>query len=102
MWLQRCVLTLRGALPGAGNGIASLRDATKGSYNADSQKWRSNDALREYLASGVDETRVTVQSSTHDFHVSKRLKLLNTKDLHFLQSGTVLPPGVTRTKAFKL
>lgn len=74
MWLQCCLLTLWGALPGVVNGVASLHDATKGS-KAVSQEWRSNDALREYLGGGgVDETCITVQSSTHDFHVSKRLK----------------------------
>lgn len=74
MWLQCCLLTLWGALPGVGDGTASLRDATKGSDKADTQKWRSNDAMREYLLGGVDETCITVQSSTHDFHVSKALK----------------------------
>lgn len=69
--LQRCLVTLWATLPGVGKGRASLRDAKKGSCKADSREWRSNEALRKYLHGGVDETCVTVQSSTHEFNVSK-------------------------------
>lgn len=74
LWLQCCLVRLWGALPVVSKWIASPGITEKGTCKADSEEWKTNEALREYLLGDADETWVTVQTSTHEFHVSKNKK----------------------------
>lgn len=79
-WLKYGLTRLWGALPlpVVSNWIASSGITDRGSYKADSEEWKTNAALREYHLGDADETRVTVQTSTHAFHVSKNNTILPT------------------------
>lgn len=69
LWLKYGLIRLWGAFPIVNNLIASPGIIDKGSRKADSEEWKTNEALRTYPGDG-HETMVTVQTSTHAFHVS--------------------------------
>lgn len=70
--LLKYVLTrLWEALPVVRNWIVPPGVTDSGSCKADTEEWKTNATLREYHSGGADESRVTVQTSTHAFSVSK-------------------------------
>lgn len=70
--LLKYVLTkLWEALPVAWNWIAPPGVTDRGSCKADTEEWKTNATLRDYHIGDAAETRVTVQTSTHAFSVSK-------------------------------
>lgn len=72
MWLKYGLTRFWGAFPLVNNWIASPGIADRGSCTADSEEWKTNEALRTYHLGDGDETMVTVQTSTHAFHVSNK------------------------------
>lgn len=74
LWLKYGLTRLWGALPIVNTWIASPGVTDGGSYKADSEEWKTDEALRTYHLGDVDETMVTVQTSTHAFNVSNKTK----------------------------
>ncbi len=72
LWLKYGLTRLWGALPIVNNCIASPGITDRGSCKADSEEWKTNEALRTYHRGDGDETMVTVQTSTCAFHVSNK------------------------------
>ncbi|XP_073327857.1 kelch repeat and BTB domain-containing protein 13 [Pagrus major] len=72
LWLKYVLTRLWGALPIVNTWIASPGVTDGGSYKADSEEWKTDEALRTYRLGDVDETMVTVQTSTHAFNVNLR------------------------------
>ncbi|XP_030280786.1 kelch-like protein 42 [Sparus aurata] len=70
LWLKYGLTRLWGALPIVNTWIASPGVTDGGSYKADSEEWKTDEALRTYHLGDVDETMVTVQTSTHAFNVN--------------------------------
>lgn len=68
LWLRCGLLRLWGAI--VNNWIASPRITDRGSRKTDSEEWKTNEALRTYHLGDRDEAMVTVQTSTHAFHVN--------------------------------
>lgn len=74
LWLKYGFIRLWGAFSIVNNRIASPGSTDRGSCKADSEEWKTNEALRTYhLGDGV-ETMVKIQTSTHAFHVSNKQK----------------------------
>ncbi|XP_008289242.1 kelch-like protein 42 [Stegastes partitus] len=69
LWLKHGLGKLLNACPIVNNWRASPGIADTGSCQVDSDEWRTNEALRTYHLGDGDETKVTVQTSTHAFHV---------------------------------
>nr|XP_046249185.1 kelch-like protein 42 isoform X2 [Scatophagus argus] len=69
LWLKYGFTRLWGGLPKVNNWIACPGTTDRGSCKADAEEWKTNKALRTYHLGDGDETRVTVQTSTHAFHV---------------------------------
>lgn len=71
-WMYFClkhgIRKLLAAVPLANNWAASSGVTDGESCSADSEKWKTHEALRTYRLR--DGTEVTVQTSTHAFHVS--------------------------------
>lgn len=72
LWLKNCLMRFWGAFPGVNSWTASPE---RRSCQADSEEWKTNEALRTYHLGDGGETMVTVQTSTHAFHVSKKWKI---------------------------
>lgn len=68
LWLKNFLMRYSGAFSGVSTWIASPE---RRSCQADSEEWKTNEALRTYHLGDGGETMVTVQTSTHAFHVSK-------------------------------
>ncbi|XP_051238844.1 kelch-like protein 42 isoform X1 [Dicentrarchus labrax] len=68
-WLKCGLTRVWGALPIVNNWIAPQGITDRESCKADSEEWTTNEALRTYHLGDGDETMVTVQTSTHAFHV---------------------------------
>ncbi|XP_071393637.1 kelch-like protein 42 [Centroberyx affinis] len=62
-------MRLRGAFPAANTWVASPGIRGGGSCQAESEEWETNEALRTYHLGDGSATKVTVQTSTHAFHV---------------------------------
>lgn len=77
-WLKYCLTRLWEALPVVSNWMASPGVTDRESCKINSEEWKTNEALREYHLEDEDETRVTVQTNTHAFHVSKLKTVLPT------------------------
>ncbi|XP_070687351.1 kelch-like protein 42 [Pempheris klunzingeri] len=72
LWLKYGFTRLWGAVPPVNTWIASPGVTDRGSCKGDSEEWKTNEALRTYRFGDGDETMVTVQTSTHAFHVDLR------------------------------
>ncbi|KAM4572976.1 kelch repeat and BTB domain-containing protein 13 isoform 2-T2 [Odontesthes bonariensis] len=70
LWFQYGLRRLLGAFPIVNNWVASPGIIDKGLCQADSEEWKTNEALRTYHHGDGNETKVTVQTSTHAFHVA--------------------------------
>lgn len=66
-WLKNSFMGYSGAFPGVSTWVASPERRV---CQADSGEWKTNEALRTYHLGDGGETMVTVQTSTHAFHVS--------------------------------
>ncbi|XP_069018834.1 kelch-like protein 42 [Embiotoca jacksoni] len=68
-WVTCGLQRLLGVFPKVNNVIASSSITDRGSLQADSKEWKANEALRTYHLGNGDQTKVTIQTSTHAFHV---------------------------------
>ncbi|XP_074489372.1 kelch repeat and BTB domain-containing protein 11 [Sebastes fasciatus] len=68
-WLKYVLTRLWGDFPAVKSQIASPGITDTESLKADSDEWKTNEALRTYLPEDGDETTVIVQTSTYAFHV---------------------------------
>ncbi|CAN9499217.1 unnamed protein product [Ophioblennius macclurei] len=68
LWLKCGLRVLLGVFPAADDWIVSPGVTETHSRETDSEEWKTNEALRTYRL-GDEETKVTVQTSTHAFHV---------------------------------
>ncbi|XP_036068349.1 kelch repeat and BTB domain-containing protein 11 [Oryzias melastigma] len=66
MWLKCVFRQLLGALD---NSLASPGITGRGPHQGVSEEWKTNEALRTYHLGDANHTKVTVQTSTHAFHV---------------------------------
>lgn len=73
MWLKCVFRQLLGALD---NSLASPGITGRGPHQGVSEEWKTNEALRIYHLGDANQTKVTVQTSTHAFHVSIKESLL--------------------------
>lgn len=71
LWLKYSLTRLWEVLSAVNSWLAPPHIADSGPCKADVEEWKTNEALREYHLEGPGESRVTVQTSTHAFHVSK-------------------------------
>lgn len=71
LWLKYSLTRLWEVLSAVNRWLAPPHIADSGPCKADVEEWKTNEALREYHLEDPDESRVTVQTSTHAFHVSK-------------------------------
>lgn len=70
IWLGRSLLSLWRALSAANSWRAS--PCTRGPCKAEIEEWKTNEALCHFHHGDAAESKVTVQTTTHIFHVSKR------------------------------
>lgn len=76
-WLKNGLVRLWGAFSGVNSWIAPPE---RRSSQADLEEWKTKEPLRTYQLGDGAETMVTIQTSTHAFHVSKKhLKNVNQK-----------------------
>lgn len=67
-WLKHCLQKMVGVFSNVSDEVASTHIIYKGSGQAESEKWKTSEALRTYyLGNGA---KVTVRTTTHTFHVS--------------------------------
>ncbi|XP_047207461.1 kelch-like protein 21 isoform X1 [Girardinichthys multiradiatus] len=69
VWLKHGIKRLLGANLVPNNWIASTRIPHRRSCQADSEEWKTNEALRTYHLGDENGAKVTIQTSTHAFHV---------------------------------
>ncbi|XP_072241775.1 kelch repeat and BTB domain-containing protein 13 [Leuresthes tenuis] len=69
LWFQYSLRRLLGAFPIVNNWVASPDIIDIGLCQPDSEEWKTNVPLRTYHHGDGNETMVTVQTSTHAFHV---------------------------------
>lgn len=69
-WLKHYLQKIMGVFPNLSDHVASTHKTYKGSRQAESEKWKTNEALRTYHLGGGNGAKVTVQTTTHTFHVS--------------------------------
>ncbi|XP_029951574.1 kelch-like protein 42 [Salarias fasciatus] len=69
LWLKYGLRILLGVFPEADRWIVISGITETDSREADSDEWKTNEALRTFCPGDGDETKVTVQTSTHTFHV---------------------------------
>lgn len=72
LWLDWGIATLWWAVPIVRNWVTSAGVPDRKSCKSDREEWKTNEARRTFSFADEDETRVTVQTSTHTFHVSRR------------------------------
>ncbi|XP_054864991.1 kelch-like protein 30 isoform X2 [Amphiprion ocellaris] len=68
-WLKYGLRGLLDACPFVNNWVASSGITDRELCQADSEEWKTNQALRTYHLRDGDKTKVTIQTSTHAFHV---------------------------------
>ncbi|PWA14184.1 hypothetical protein CCH79_00012319 [Gambusia affinis] len=71
LWLKRGIKRLLGANSVVNNWISSSRIPLRRLCQADSE-WETNEALRTYHLGDKNGAKVTIQTSTHAFHVDLR------------------------------
>ncbi|XP_007545683.1 kelch-like protein 42 [Poecilia formosa] len=71
LWLKQGIKRLLGANSVVNNWIASTQIPPRRLYQADSE-WETNEALRTYPLGDRNGAKVTIQTSTHAFHVDLR------------------------------
>ncbi|KAM9753002.1 kelch-like protein 23 isoform 1-T1 [Menidia menidia] len=69
LWFEYAFGGLFGAFPVVSERVASPAAIDGGICQADSEEWTTNEAFRTYHFGHGNETMVTVQTSTHAFHV---------------------------------
>lgn len=94
--LKYIITRLWGAFPAGNNWIASPPVRDRGSFKADTEEWKTNEALLEYHLGDAAEFRVTVKTSTHSFHVS-----IKTPQLSQLKKVKLIPTCFTVQKVFE-
>lgn len=72
IWLQFGLTRLWRAFPVVNNWTASPGITERQSCQADSEEWKTNEALRRYDLGDESKTMVTIQTRTHAFHVSRK------------------------------
>lgn len=76
LWLKFALIRLWSSLPPITTWITSSGITDRGSCKPNSEEWKTNEAQCTYRCGGKDENMVTVQTSTHAFHVSNEQKIL--------------------------
>lgn len=74
LWLKYGLRRLWGVFPIVNNLIESPGITDRESCKADSEEWKTNEALRTYHLGDGDEYMVIVQTRTCAFHVSETTK----------------------------
>ncbi|XP_024859512.1 kelch repeat and BTB domain-containing protein 11 isoform X2 [Kryptolebias marmoratus] len=71
-WLKHCLQRILVVFPKLNNCVASTHVTHKGSCPADSEEWKTNETLCTYHLGDGKGAKVTVQTTTHTFHVDLR------------------------------